>query len=166
VPDAPVQEAVQGTVRIAAPASLVWRMVSDVTRMPQWSPELIRARWLGPIQEPKVGAKFRGTNRNKFFRWSTTCEVIAADADSTFAYRVTHTGLPIAEWSFDISPTAAGCELTERTVDRRGWFMRTFGGVGTGVFDRTEQNRTGIAATLAALKAAAEKEAAPGTAGG
>src|SRR5690349_13024037 len=98
-------------------------MVSDVTRMPQWSPELIRARWVGATQEPKVGAKFRGTNRNKLFRWTTSCRVVAADAATRFAYRVSHSGLKVADWAFDIRPTAGGCELTESTIDRRGWFL-------------------------------------------
>ena len=134
-------------------------MVSDVTRMPQWSPELIRAQWVGQVREPTVGAKFRGTNRNKVFRWSTSCEVIAAQPEARFAYRVSHRGLPVAEWAFDIRPTGGGCEVTESTLDRRGWFLRTFSTLGTGVVDRTEHNRAGIASTLAALKAAAEREA-------
>ena len=153
-------EPIADTVAVAAPPSVVWRMVSDVTRMPQWSPELIRAQWLGPVREPKVGARFRGTNRNKVFRWSTSCEVVAADTDARFAYRVSHRGLPVSEWAFDIRPAGGGCDVTESTVDRRGWFLRTFSSAGTGVLDRTERNRAGIAATLAALKAAAEREAA------
>jgi uncharacterized protein YndB with AHSA1/START domain len=163
VADEPIAE----TVVVDAPPAVVWRMVSDVTRMPQWSPELFSAQWVGPVAEPRVGARFRGTNRHKVFRWTTSCEVIAAQPDARFAYRVSHRGLPVSEWAFDIRPSGTGCEVTQSTVDRRGWFLRTFGSAGTGVLDRTERNRAGIAATLAAIKAAAEQEAAahPGATG-
>jgi uncharacterized protein YndB with AHSA1/START domain len=151
---------VADSVAIDASADVVWRLISDVTRMPQWSPELIRARWLGPVQEAKVGARFRGTNRHKVFRWSTSCQVTAAEPGTRFAYRVTSLGLPVSEWTFTIRPNAGGCELTEGTVDRRGLIMKTFGPAATGVADRAEHNRAGITATLAAVKAAAEREAA------
>ena len=159
--------AIADTVSIDAPPALVWGMLSDVTRMPEWSPELIRAQWVGPVHEPQVGAKFRGTNRNKVFRWSTSCEVVAATPGTRFAYRVSHRGLPVSEWAFDIVEAGSGCQVTESTVDRRGWFLRTFSSAGTGVLDRTERNRAGIAATLAALKAAAERRATaePGSTG-
>jgi hypothetical protein len=46
--------------------------------------------------------------------------------------------------------------VTETTVDRRGWLIRTGGGPVTGVYDRAARNLDGIRQTLAALKSAAE----------
>ena len=60
----PVTESVSVTREIHAPAEQVWAMVSDVTRMGEWSPENLGGAWLGTATGPQPGAKFRGTNRN------------------------------------------------------------------------------------------------------
>ena len=53
------------TVRAAidAPAERVWDLVSDVTRMGEWSPETRSCRWLGEPAAPEVGARFAGRNQ-------------------------------------------------------------------------------------------------------
>ena len=56
---------------IAAPAEQVWAMVSDVTRMGEWSPEAEGATWLGDASGAAPGARFRGTNRHGTKTWST-----------------------------------------------------------------------------------------------
>ena len=154
-------EAVQDSVQIQASPALVWAMVSDPTRMPEWSPELTSARWVSAAREPAVGARFKGTNRHGPFRWSTSCEVIAAEPERLFSYRVTSVfGLPVSQWSFRIAPTAGGCELTEATTDERGAVMKVLGPTATGVADRVNHNLQGIRATLAAIKDSAERAAA------
>ena len=44
------------TQEIGAPAEQVWAMVSDVTRMGEWSPESEGAAWLGGATGPQPGA--------------------------------------------------------------------------------------------------------------
>ena len=39
---------------MAAPAEQVWSMISDVTRMGEWSPEAVGADWLGDATGPAV----------------------------------------------------------------------------------------------------------------
>jgi uncharacterized protein YndB with AHSA1/START domain len=149
-------ESVRDSIDIAAPAQTLYEMVSDVTRMPEWSPEQSAAKWVGGAAGPAVGAKFRGTNRNGIRRWSTSCIVTAADPGSRFAFRVSDLGLSVADWSYEFEPTPTGCRVTESTLDRRGFLIRVGGGPVTGVYDRATHNLEGIRATLAALKAAAE----------
>ena len=48
------------TVRIAAPTGLVWDLVSDVTRIGEFSPETFEAQWLDGATGPRAGARFRG----------------------------------------------------------------------------------------------------------
>ena len=58
---------------------------------------------------------------------------------------------------YEISQVDGGCQVTETTWDRRpGWF-RMLAGKATGVSDRGTENAKNIAATLARLKAHAEK---------
>ena len=52
------------------------------------SNECRRAKWLSPApDEALVGARFRGHNRSRGFRWSRVCEVIEADPGRAFAFR-------------------------------------------------------------------------------
>ncbi|HAS09465.1 MAG TPA: SRPBCC family protein, partial [Acidimicrobiaceae bacterium] len=46
---------------IAAPPQRVWELISDITRMGEWSPETTGGKWLKGATGPAVGARFRGT---------------------------------------------------------------------------------------------------------
>lgn len=142
----------------ATPLTL-YGLVSDVTRMGEWSPETTSCRWLGGVTGPSVGARFRGDNKQGWRRWSTTCTVAVADPGSRFAFDV-HVGpLAISTWSYEFVAEGAGCRVTETWTDRRPqWMVRT-SPVIMGVRDRDAHNRDGMRATLAALRRAVE----PGT---
>jgi len=45
---------------MAASADRVWDLVSDITRIGEFSPETFEAEWLGDATGPAVGARFRG----------------------------------------------------------------------------------------------------------
>jgi uncharacterized protein YndB with AHSA1/START domain len=149
-------EPVSASIEVAAPPEKLYAMVSDVTRMPEWSPEQSSTRWVKGATGAVVGARFRGTNRNGWHRWSTSCRVTDAQPGRRFAFRVTDYGFSVADWIYEFEPTPGGCTVTETTVDRRGWLIRTGGGPVTGVYDRAARNLDGIRQTLAALKSAAE----------
>ncbi len=144
-------------VRVAAAPETVWRLVSDVTRMGEWSPETRQCRWVGGASAPTVGARFVGANRNRLWRWSTQCRVTEAVPGTSFAFDVSFAGQPIAHWRYEIRPVDGGCEVTESTSDRRSALMHVMGLVGSGVRDRASHNRVTMRATLTALSAAAQK---------
>jgi uncharacterized protein YndB with AHSA1/START domain len=142
--------------RIAADASLVYDLVADVTRMDRWSPEAAGAEWVGG--EPgTVGARFRGRNRHGLFRWSTTCTVTAADPGREFAFDVRWLGMPVSSWGYRFTAGDGGCDVQERTTDRRSRVLRIVTPMGTGVANRTDHNRRTMEQTLAALAVAAER---------
>ncbi|MFN8034426.1 MAG: SRPBCC family protein [Acidimicrobiia bacterium] len=66
-----MSEDVSVTREMAAPADTVWAMVSDVTRMGEWSPENQGGTWLGGATGPQPGAKFRSANRVGKRKWKT-----------------------------------------------------------------------------------------------
>ena len=146
------------SVEVAAPAEVVWALVSDLSRMGEWSPETTGVRWLEGASGPSVGAKFRGSNRKGVRRWSTTCTIVAADPPRALAWDVTTVfGLEVAEWRYEIEPTGElTCRLTESMTDHRKGVTKLIGNLATGVTDRTDHNRAGMEATLARVKAAAE----------
>jgi len=144
---------------VAAPAELVWSMVSDLPRMGEWSPENTGGTWLKGATGPVVGARFKGTNKNGKKSWSTSVTVTVCDAPTAFAFKVSSGGLSVATWSYAIEPTAGanGCTVTETWHDERGWLVKTLGGPVSGVADRdSEHSRRGMEATLEGLAAAAE----------
>lgn len=141
---------------IAAPAEAVWSLISDVTRMGEWSPEATGAEWKGGATGPALGARFAGTNARGKKTWSTACEVTACDPGRAFGFRVKAGGLKVAQWDYRIEPTDTGCTVTETWTDDRGAIVTFLGKIVTGVADREAHNRAGMEQTLAALKAAAE----------
>jgi hypothetical protein len=145
------------TVRthINAPADALYDMVSDVTRMGEWSPETTSCRWLGDDRGPAVGARFRGVNRIGWRRWSTTCTVVAADPGRRFAFDVDFGPMPIARWSYEFVPDGDGTRVAETWTDRRPRWITPFTPL-TGVRSRPAHNRAGMETTLARLREAAQ----------
>ena len=144
---------------VAAPADRVWELISDVTRMGEWSPENTGATWKGDLTGPVVGARFSGSNSNGKKRWSTDCTITESEPGREFGFRVRAAGLKIAHWSYRIESTATGCHVTETWTDERGGFAKFAGKFASGVADREAHNREGMVQTLAALAAAAERPA-------
>src|SRR3712207_6783594 len=101
----------------------VYDLVSDVTRMGEWSPETTSCRWVSG-KPGTVGARFRGTNRHGLARWTTTCTVTAADPGRRFAFDVTFGPWAISEWVYELENTSQGCRVTESWTDRRSFAMR------------------------------------------
>jgi uncharacterized protein YndB with AHSA1/START domain len=149
---------VKVTQAIDAPAERVWAMVSDVTRMGEWSPENQGARWLQGATGPKQGAKFEGTNRNGRKKWKTIGRIVETEPGRVFSFQVTAAGFNVAEWRFEFESTESGCQVTEVWIDRRGHIAAALGKPVSGVGDRLSHNRAGMEETLRRLKSAAESE--------
>ena len=130
------------SVRIEAPAERVWELVSDLPGMGALSPENTGGTWRGGATGPAVGARFRGSNRNGWRRWSTRVQVTRCEPGRSFALAVSSIGIPVSEWAYDITADGDGaCVVVESLADRRpGWFKKP-AGVVTGVLrDRGEES--------------------------
>ncbi len=151
------------TVEIDTPAERMFSMISDVTRMGEWSPENEGATWLGGATGPTPGAKFRGENRNGKKKWKTVAKIDRCEPSSVFSFHVSAGGLKIAEWRYEIEPTpSGGCRITETWIDERGRIATFMGKPVSGVADRAAHNRAGMEQTLQGLKAVAESATASG----
>lgn len=136
----------------AAPDSL-WRLLSDVTQMGRWSPECTGGDWLSGATKPVVGERFRGTNRWGPARWSTTCEIIAAEAGRRLEFDARHWSGATTRWAFDLLPDGDGTLLCERfeTRDSPGWVLLLDRLAG-----RPRRLRSSMSTTLQRLSGAAE----------
>jgi hypothetical protein len=154
MPDAP--ESVSVRRSIDANADHVWSLISDVTRMGEWSPETTRGVWVRGASAPAVGARFKGENELGKKSWATACEVVECEPGRSFCFRVTGGPLDVALWEYHLEPDGDGCVVEERWTDERGWLVRTSGKWISGVEHDADWNRTGMEQTLERLAAVAE----------
>lgn len=157
---------VQAQRTTSAPAEVVYDLVSDLTRMGEWSPENRGGEWLDGATGPGVGARFRGTNRRKL-SWKTTVTITRADRGTALAFAVGRTPeKPETTWRYEFAPApGGGCEVTEtcELVQRPGAIGRLLNrlAVGTGWAERPEDLRLGMEETLRRLVEASEAAAGP-----
>jgi hypothetical protein len=149
---------------IAAEPAAVWRLVGDPTRMGEWSPEALSQEWLDGATGPALGARFRGSNRIRWRRWSTVCTLVAWTPEREVGWDVSAYGLAVARWTYRLLPDGAGTLLVEEFTDHRGPLMKVIGLTVRGVADVGTHNRATMIRTLARVAAAAEDQAGADTA--
>ena len=156
--------ALEVSVEINAPAEVIWPMVSDLTRMGDWSPECTGVRWKGRVAAGQPGARFSGRNRKGFWRWSTKCTLVSAVPNRELAWTVSFFGFSVAYWAYRLESAANGATLaTEQWRDLRTVPLFHWGPalkLVTGISDRVGTNEANMRSTLDRLKAAAEQRAA------
>ena len=145
---------ISASVELAAPPEAVWELVSDVSRMSDWSPECRKIVVLGSPKQG-VGTKFIGLNRRGWAVWPTTSKVVRFEPGKAVAWRTRESG---ATWSYEIAPTASGTSLTGRrelpsyTIGTK-LMAPIIGGAG----GHDQELAEGIRTTLERIKAAVEK---------
>ena len=140
-------------IEINAPVAKVWSLVSDLSRMPQWSPQCRIMKALGPI---RPGTRTINLNRRGLLFWPTTSVITEVVPERKFAFRIP---LNTTVWSYELEPTATGTRLIETRHAENGVTAvstavtkAALGGV-----DSFEQELLeGMSQGLARIKAAAE----------
>ena len=136
----------------------VYEMVADVTRMGEWSPICKECWWLDG-DGLRVGARFAGRNQTPARTWETTCTVVSADPGREVAWVVSAGWV---RWGYRFEPVGGGTRVTEEweilPAGIEGFRERFGPDADAQIADRREAARTGIPATLLALKAAAEAD--------
>jgi uncharacterized protein YndB with AHSA1/START domain len=100
-------------ITIDAPAADVWRVVSEITRIPEWSPVCDRCEWIDGAGEAVVGARFRGHNKLNGARWWRECVVTAADPGQVFAFSTLFKGDESTRWRYRLEPSGSGTRVSE-----------------------------------------------------
>lgn len=149
----------EDSITIDRPPAEVYDLVSDVTRVGEWSPQCIGAVW-DDGDGPSVGSHFTGTNEVPGRTWKTRCEVVAAEPGREFGWMV---GDGFVRWGYRVEPsTGDGTTLTESWEFCGAglqYFADTFGDAADAeIADRTRAAHEGIPVTLAAIKQLAEQQ--------
>ena len=144
------------TVHINATPDQVWDLVSDVTRIGEYSPETFEAEWLDGATGAAVGATFRGhVKRNgKGPIYWTTCTVVACEPGREFAFAVGPEGKQLNTWRYQLAAAGDGTDVTEsfQLTDNAGLrlYWKLLG------WARGRTNRNGMRTTLERMKAELE----------
>ncbi|MCE2854699.1 MAG: SRPBCC family protein [Ilumatobacteraceae bacterium] len=138
----------------ACTPDVMWRLVTDLPRMGEWSPENRGGEWINAT-EPAVGVRFKGRNKNGKRNWNTTVEVIQCDEPRAFAFSLLVGKSKWCDWVYEIESTSTGVRVTHSWIDRRSKFTSWLGGVVSGVKDRASHNAANMEKTLDALIRAA-----------
>jgi uncharacterized protein YndB with AHSA1/START domain len=144
----------QAEIDINAPVDKVWALVSDLSLMPQWSPQCRVMRALGPVRQGTKTINFN--KRNRLF-WPTTSVVTEFIPEKKLAFRV-HINRTI--WSYELEPTETGTRLTESRHAENGvtaFSNMSVNAVMGGVPSFERELVDGMNTTLSRIKAAAER---------
>ena len=133
----------------------MYDLITDITRMGEWSPECYRCEWLDGATAAAPGARFRGYNRLGPLRWQRTVVVGIADRGREFTFATVNdrAGREETRWRYAMEPSSAGTLLTESfqflwcSVPNR---------LAEALIPRGRQVNQGIEETLRRIKQAAE----------
>ena len=146
------------SIVVARSPEALYDMVSDVTRMGEWSP-ICTACWWDDGDGPRAGAWFTGRNELPERTWETRSQVVAADRGREFAFEVNSGWV---RWGYTFTAVDSGTQVTESweflPTGIAGFHDRYGNGAEAQIANRTEAAHRGIPATLAAIKKAAEAD--------
>lgn len=100
-------------IEISATPENVYKVVSDLTRMGEFSPECHSVKWLDGATGPSPGARFVGHNRGGPVSWSREGRVVTAQPGREFSFMTDWRGHDSTLWTYRLEPTAGGSTLTE-----------------------------------------------------
>jgi uncharacterized protein YndB with AHSA1/START domain len=148
------------SVHMDAPPEVVYELVADVTRMPEFSSEIRRCTWLDGATGPAVGARFAAVNKvQRGPAWTNKPVVTVVEPGRSFSFARTEKLGGTVEWTYRFEPDRDGTRVTEsyevtRPIGHIGWFV--IGGL-FGRKDRRSDLRTGMEQTLDRMRAVAER---------
>jgi uncharacterized protein YndB with AHSA1/START domain len=142
---------------IEAPVDRVWATLTDLRRMPEWSPELVK---MFPLKRGglRVGQQYLALNRRKAAIWPSRNVVAIVEPRRVLAWDTKSSG---ARWIYELSPEESG---GTKVVQRRPvphkitLISRMYAPVFQGGSDsHSDELEHGMGVTLARLKVALEQ---------
>ncbi len=140
---------------VAATPARVWSTLTDLRRMPEWSPELVRMVPLG-LGGLRVGQQYLGLNRRKAAIWPTRSVVAVLETERCLAWDTRSSG---ARWIYELTADGSGTRVVQRrpVPDRLTLLSRIFAPLFLGGSDdHADELEQGMEQTLSRLRAAVE----------
>ena len=95
-------------IEVQCASAAVWSLISDVTRIGEFSPECVEAWWVPDRPARAVGGRFEGRNRridaDGAYEWVRPCDVVVWEPEREFSWTVgdRYDGTPSSRWSFSM----------------------------------------------------------------
>jgi uncharacterized protein YndB with AHSA1/START domain len=152
-PQGGAQRELRAEAYVEAPPDEVWATLADLSRMPDWSPELVR---MVPLKRGglRVGQWYLGINRRKAVVWPTRSVVAAVEPGKELTWDTRSSG---ARWIWELSPEGAGTRVVHRrpVPDGITGLSKVFAPLFLGGSDgHADELEAGMARTVERLKAA------------
>jgi hypothetical protein len=145
------------TLHMDAEPLAVWELISDITKMGTYSPEVFEAEWLDGATGPAVGARYRGhVKRNEIGpTYWTECKVTECVPGEVFEFAVVFRDKAMNTWRYEMVPAdGGGTDVTESFRLADNLFSKVWRPLGG--FLRENRNRRDMLRTLERVKAVAE----------
>jgi hypothetical protein len=141
----------------AAPEA-VWALVSDVTRIGEFSPETFEAEWTRGSTGPEVGAYFKGHVRRNGVgpTYWAPCRVTRCVPQEVFEFCVGNDEVTLNHWGYRLEPDGKGTRVTEYFRIEPNLVMRAYWTIFGPLRART--NRDGMRTTLERMRAVLEAD--------
>lgn len=141
---------------IDAPVATVWAALTDLGRMPEWSPELVK---MVPLKRGglRVGQWYLGINRRKAVVWPTRSIVTRLEPEQALAW---HTASSGATWIYELAAAGERTHVVHRrpVPKRLTRLSAVFAPLALGgTAAHADELEAGMATTLSRLKAAVEQ---------
>lgn len=149
------QRELRAEALIAAAPDQVWATLADLSRMPDWSPELVRMVPLKP-GGLRVGQWYLGINRRKAVVWPTRSVIADLEPGRVLSWDTRSSG---ARWIWELVPEGEGTRVVHRRPVPDGItgmskvFAPLFLG---GSDDHADELEAGMAQTVERLRATVE----------
>ena len=158
-PNGDADRELRAETTIDAPPEAVWRVLGDVRRMPELSPELIR---MIPLKRGglRPGQWYLGLNRRKAVVWPTRSVVAEVEPGGRVAWDTKSSG---ARWIWELTPEGTGTRVVHRRPVPQGLTLLSnlfASSLLGGSRDHADELEAGMERSVARLKAAVENPAA------
>ncbi|MRH91969.1 SRPBCC family protein [Nocardia sp. SYP-A9097] len=98
----------EASIDIAAAPEQVWSVISDLKRMPEFSPATVRMQ---PLGKTRTGTWTVNLNRDGAKFYPTTSRVVRFEPNHAIAFRMNENR---TIWSFTLEPTESGTRVIQR----------------------------------------------------
>ena len=108
ISEAALPNPLEATIDIAAAPEQVWAVVSDLSRMPEFSTTTLR---MIPLGTPRAGTWTVNVNKVGRKIYPTTSRIVRYEPNQAFAFRMNENS---TVWSYTLETTDSGTRVTER----------------------------------------------------
>ncbi|OZF50885.1 polyketide cyclase [Rhodococcus sp. 14-2470-1b] len=104
-----MSKTLEASIDVDASPEQVWKVVSDLKRMGEWSPQCKKMKVFGG--DVRKGTTTLNINRKGLLIWPTTAKVVEFEPNKAIAFRIVENK---TIWSYTLTPSETGTTVVEK----------------------------------------------------